>query len=89
VIPDYQPSSSFEDVSVVPSLGSARSAVCGKYRCVMTRAALTLVCLPRRSAMVRPLITVGIGMGTAWAPHVMVGVLAPVRRHAKSARYDR
>ena len=33
-------------------------------------------------------MAVGIGMGTAWAPHVVVRVLGSVGRRAKSARYD-
>ena len=33
-------------------------------------------------------MTVGIGMGTAWAPHVVVRVLGSVGRRAKAARYD-
>ena len=60
--------------------------MCGSA--VMTRDALTLT-LTRLSAMVRPLMTVSIGMGTAWAPHVVVGVLGSVVRRAKTARYDR
>ena len=36
----------------------------------MTRDALTLT-LTRLSAMVRPLMAVSIGMGTAWAPYVV------------------
>ena len=59
--------------------------MCGSA--VMTRDALTLT-LTRLSAMVRPLMAVGFGMGTAWAPHVVVGVLGSVGRRAKAARYD-
>ena len=54
---------------------------------MMARDALALT-LTRLSAMMRPLMTVVIGMGTARAPHMMVGVLGSVGRRAKSARYD-
>ena len=54
---------------------------------MMARDALALT-LTRLSAMMRPLMTVVIGMGTAWAPHVMVGLLGSVGRRAKSAIYD-